>query len=184
MFKGHSKPIWISIIVIIVGITAVISIYHYTHRPPVIKPTPVNTSTGNTSKSGATTTTPVQTQSNSSNKSSDNQGSSPQATLVAPSGSFVSNHKPNLSGSPAPNTEESTCEVPQSVSCDITFTNSSTGKTLSLGSQTAGSNGLVAWHWSLQGVGLTQGSWTVKAIATLGSQTKTTTDPIALDVQP
>ena len=184
MFKGHSKLIW-TIVGVAVCVALVLGYHFYWHKPPVIKSTPINTSTGDKSgKLGPTSTTPVQTQTNDTNKSGSNQGSTPQVTLVAPSGSFVSNHKPNLSGSPAPNTEESTCEVPQYVSCNVTFTNDSTSKTFSLGPQTAGANGVVAWHWSLQGVGITQGSWTVKAVSTLNSQSKTTTDPITLDVQP
>jgi hypothetical protein len=42
--------------------------------------------------------------------------------------------------------------------------------------------GSTYWSWTLQNVGLTAGSWQVKAITTLGSQTQSTTDTMALVV--
>lgn len=187
MRKSHSKTIWFILATAVIIALAVWGIGAYIRRPAVIKPTPINTNAGNqngkfsassTSSSSATT---QNTGPNSPKGAAGSSGSSP-SELTAPSGSFVSNHKPNLSGSPAPNTEESTCVVQQSVSCNISFTKN--GVTKSLGAQTAGSNGIVAWRWSLQGLDLTQGSWTIKATATLGQQSLSTNDPILLDVQP
>src|SRR5688500_16712624 len=51
--------------------------------------------------------------SDSANTADDKQNTevtpNPNAVLQEPSGSFVSNHRPNLSGSPAPNTMQSSC---------------------------------------------------------------------------
>jgi cytoskeletal protein RodZ len=106
--------------------------------------------------------------------------SSSTATITTPSGNFVSDHHPNLSGSPAPNSMTSVCDTTPGASCQITFT--SNGVVKSLAAQVADSGGSTYWSWTLQNVGLTAGSWQVKAIATLGSQTLSTTDVMALVV--
>jgi hypothetical protein len=100
---------------------------------------------------------------------------------TAPVGEFVSDHKPNLSGSPAPNTETSTCTTTAGVQCQITFTSGSTTK--SLPAQTTNAQGNTAWNnWTLQSIGLTAGTWKITAVATNGSQTASTTDVTDLTV--
>jgi len=106
--------------------------------------------------------------------------SNSSTTLVAPSGDFVSDHHPNLSGSPAPNTMTSVCNTTAGASCQIFFTNNSVVK--SLPSQVANSGGSVYWNWTLQSVGLTAGSWQIKAVATMGTQTQSTNDATTLVV--
>lgn len=104
------------------------------------------------------------------------------ADLLVPTGDFVSNHHPNLSGSPAPNTLSSVCASTPGSSCTITFTKDGVSK--SLPPQTTDRGGSAYWNWKLQDVGLTTGSWSVKATVSLGNQTKSADDAMQLVVQP
>lgn len=101
--------------------------------------------------------------------------------LTAPTGTFVSNHRPNLSGSPAPNQVQSTCTTTPGATCQIIFTNGA--QTKSLPAQTTDKGGSSYWSWTLQDIGLTEGSWEVTAKAVLGSQTKTTVDSLKMEVK-
>ena len=101
-------------------------------------------------------------------------------TPQAPKGTFVSNHRPNLDGSPAPNFMNSTCTTTAGAQCKITFTKGETS--VSLPSQQADANGNVSWSWKLQDIGLTEGTWTVVATATNGDKSSTTEDPMKLEV--
>lgn len=100
-------------------------------------------------------------------------------SLVAPSGSFVSNHYPGQNGSS--NAETSTCNTTPGASCYIKFVNG--GLTRTLETKTADSNGSVIWSWNLNDAGFTSGSWQITAIASSGSQTKSVNDSQALVVQ-
>lgn len=111
-------------------------------------------------------------------KESGNQSSG--AKPITPTGNFVSNHNPNLSGSPTPNTEESVCNTTPGAKCEIIFTKD--GITKSLPAQTTDNGGAAYWNWKLQDVGLTEGSWKVTAKATLGSQMVTADDAVPLVV--
>lgn len=106
----------------------------------------------------------------------------PGATLTEPYGSFVSNHKPNLSGSPAPSQELSTCSTTPGAKCYIQFTKDGVVKTLP--AQTVGSDGSTSWTWDVKEAGLTVGNWEITAIATLSDQTKSTKDDLSLEVRP
>jgi len=110
---------------------------------------------------------------------SNNTGS---VELAAPYGTFVSNHRPNLGGSPAPSQEQSVCNTTSGATCYIEFTQGSTVK--KLGAQTVDSTGTAIWTWDVNQAGFGQGAWQITAIATLGGQTKTTADPTPLEVQP
>lgn len=105
-----------------------------------------------------------------------------QKILVEPSGTFVSNHSPNISGAPLPNKLQSTCSTTPGATCYIQFTKD--GITKSTAKQTVDSGGGAYWSWTLNELGLTEGSWSVEAIATLGDQTKTSKDGITLEVRP
>lgn len=87
---------------------------------------------------------------------------------IKPSGTFVSNHRPNLSGSPAPNTISSTCTTTPGSECTVEFTRN--GVTKSLPKKTADSNGNVSWDWKLQDIGLTAGEWQIRAVANNGDK--------------
>ncbi|HSX53107.1 MAG TPA: hypothetical protein VLF90_01930 [Patescibacteria group bacterium] len=104
----------------------------------------------------------------------------PTTDVIAPSGSFVSNHHPTLS---APgNTMNSICRTNAGITCQINFTMGSEVKTL--GPDTVGSDGTISWEWDLQKIGLTAGSWHVQAVAKSGSNTAATDDPLTLEISP
>lgn len=100
----------------------------------------------------------------------------------APSGSFVSNHRPSLSSSDLKN-EASTCTTIPGATCKIVFTKSD-GSTKELTAQKAGNNGTVLWNWDVKSAGFTEGEWTIVATATLNNSSKSTTDSIKLTVLP
>lgn len=133
-----------------------------------------------TSNSSASTTSDSQTTTPGDEKTTSNN--SRAVTLLVPTGNFVSNHRPNLSGSPAPNLETSVCNTTPGASCQIIFTNG--GITKSLPARTTDRGGAAYWDWKLQDIGLTQGSWQVKAVASLDGQKQTGTDPLAIEVGP
>lgn len=119
------------------------------------------------------------------NGTSGNQPTSKQnggGILVDPSGDLVSNHKPNLSGSPSPSTEQSVCSDVPSAICQISF--SKDGVTKSLAPKQIDNSGAAYWNWKLQDIGLTVGSWQITAKATLNGSSKTGTDSLALEVSP
>lgn len=110
-----------------------------------------------------------------------NGGTAAPTKLLAPSGNFVSNHHPNLSGSPAPSTITSVCTTTPGGMCQITF--SKNGVTKTLPSQMTDRGGSTYWNdWSLQTYQLTAGSWQVTATASLNGQTQSTTDALMLEV--
>lgn len=151
--------------------------------------TPSNTGGSNSnqnvpggSQNGGNTTT-------GSGASKDDDSNTPGSSLdpsvkpMAPTGQFVSNHSPNLSGSPAPNTETSTCTTTPGAYCKIQFTSGTLIKSLPL--QRTDANGDVVWTgWSLSSVGLTEGTWTVTALAVNGSNSVSTQDATNLTVKP
>lgn len=138
--------------------------------------TATNPSTPSTDK------TPAQNGSSSQNtKEPATNSSSPASSLplYAPHGEFVSNHNPGKNGSPTQ--ETSVCNTTPGASCYITFTNGSISTKLP--TKTADSSGTVYWYWDVKDdAHLSNGSWTIKAVATNGTDTKTTTDDIPLRI--
>jgi len=116
---------------------------------------------------------------NNTQASTNNQIAS-NLTLYTPTGSFVSNHRPNLSGYPAPNLESSVCTTTPGADCTINFTMDNT--TRSLDTRTTDSNGSAYWDWKLQDINLTAGTWKIQAVAKMNGQTKTASDAIDLMV--
>lgn len=104
------------------------------------------------------------------------------STLQKPYGTFVSNHHPSLDGSTAPSTEESVCYAAPGATCYIEFTKGSLVKRLP--AETADSSGSVSWNWDIKQAGLSTGSWTIKAIASLNGKTMSAQDNLNLEVQP
>ena len=101
-------------------------------------------------------------------------------TLIAPSGIFVSNHHPNLSGAPASNQIQSVCHTSPGATCQIRFEKD--GATKSLPPQTTDKGGSAYWTWKLQDIGLMPGSWRVTAKAILNEQIKISSDGMNLEV--
>ncbi len=104
------------------------------------------------------------------------------ATLKDPLGTFVSNHHPNLDGSPNPDQIQSVCETTPGAICKIVFIKGSVTKQLP--PQKTDGEGAAYWSWKLKDIGLTEGSWKVQAVAQLGNQEKTTDDALALEIEP
>ena len=137
--------------------------------------------TGSNTNNGASSTTTDNQESPEQNKDKDSDATTPtNAELKDPTGTFVSNHHPNLGGSPAPNEIQSVCVTTSGAYCEIIFTKDSVTK--SLPKQLTDRGGAAYWTWKLQDIGLTKGSWQVQAKATLGSQTKTADDAATLEV--
>ena len=122
------------------------------------------------------------TSKDSSDTSSPSTPTTPSVQPAKPIGTFVSNHYPNLSGKPAPNTESSTCSTTVGVQCQIRFTKGNTTKYLP--AKNTDKNGNVSWSWTLQSAGLSAGTWKVSAVATSGDKTAVTYDALNLVVAP
>lgn len=178
----YKSPIFY--VVVLVLIAAVVVVILITHKPAkhvtasfyTKGDVPISKSDGTSDVNGNSTNS-------SSSSAKDTSGSSTTSNtyLQAPAGDFVSDHHPNLSGSPAPNTLTSVCSTTPGATCYITFTQGSTVKSLT--KQIADAGGGVYWsNYSLQSVGLTTGTWKVQAIASLNGQTKTTDDAMDLTV--
>jgi hypothetical protein len=165
------------VIVAILELTNTTHLFHKQSVPPVI---PAHTSPGK----------PISTSSSQPNApaASTPQDNTPlptdvtNHTLIAPTGTFVSNHFPGQNGSST--TEASVCNTSPGATCYIKFTNVTTGDTTQLAAQVTDARGTTSWYWDAsQDAHLSAGQWKVMAIATLGSQTKTATDTLNLTVQ-
>lgn len=135
-------------------------------------PSPSSDSNGATPSPAPTPTPPPETP----------KSSGTVATLLEPSGTFVSNHQPNLDGDPRPAQEQSTCTTTPGASCSIIFTQGDITKTLE--AKTADANGNVIWNWDIKSAGFSTGAWKIKAVATLNGQSKSASDAQDLVVQP
>jgi hypothetical protein len=139
---------------------------------------PKTTTALSSSKSQASSEIP------SSNPSSDTSSNKSSATtntvaeLKEPSGTFISNHHP---GDDSPTAISSVCNTSPGATCYLQFTKGDVIKTLA--SQVADGNGSTFWNWDVQEAGFTSGSWKVTAIASLNGQTKSTPDPLNLEVK-
>ncbi len=181
---GSKKTIIAAVVLVLVVGAGVILHTHSVHKAQSTSGTIPNSKKGSSSSNANdkktasdqtdSSSAPNKTQEASSPASSDASG-----TLIAPFGTFVSNHKPGQSGSPT--SEQSVCNTTPGASCDIQFT--SGGIMKSLGSQTANSNGATYWSWDIKGGTLAPGTWKVTAVVKLNGQTKTTADPMSLEVQ-
>ena len=192
--KSHSKGF--SQIVLVVSGVAVLAILvittleltgkiHLFHKRTMTAPSAsqyTKGETGSSTSSTGTSSTQSSTSVGSQQYGSQKNTGDDTSTLITPSGLFVSNHHPNLSGSPAPNEINSVCTTTPGATCRIEFTKDEVTKSLS--SQVTDAGGSAYWNWKLQDIGLTQGEWTVTARATLGSQSATAQDALKLDVQP
>lgn len=121
----------------------------------------------------------------SSDKTVAGSGASSDTITVTsqPTGSFVSNHKPSLSGKDGvPSSMQSACNTNPGATCTIRFVKDNTVKTLP--AKIADSYGVVLWDWDVNKSGFEVGSWQIIAVASGGGQEKTTTDSINLEVQP
>lgn len=108
--------------------------------------------------------------------------SSSTSRVAPPSGNFVSNHRPNLDGEPAPSGEQSVCITTPGATCYVKFVQNGIIKTLP--TQTADPSGSVYWDWDIDKAGFSPGVWEITAVATLNGENKSVTDPMSLEVKP
>ncbi|MGH7142171.1 MAG: hypothetical protein ACREF5_01710 [Candidatus Saccharimonadales bacterium] len=176
----------ILLIVLVMGGLELTGFVHLFQKPPAAFTGHLDTSGGGSSNNqkGEPQTNPLPGTSTQSNgNKSGVSGSTTNESLLMPMGDFVSDHHPNLSGSPAPNTITSVCNTTPGASCIISFT--SNGDTKSLPSQITNSDGSAYWNnWTLQSIGLTVGTWQIQATANLNGQNKTAFDAMDLKISP
>jgi hypothetical protein len=174
----HSKLPYVLGAVIVLVIIGSVYAYHTHHKAKPIATVNQYTKGEGSQPSSTSSTSNSSSQTTSSSNDSKTGGSS--ASLVAPTGNFVSDHHPNLSGSPAPNSMTSVCNTSPGASCQISFTDGSTTK--SLPTQVTDAGGATYWYWKLQDVGLTAGNWKVSATSSMGDSSLSATDPMTLVV--
>lgn len=114
-----------------------------------------------------------------SNQPADNKNSTSgtTSTLIAPSGNFVSNHSSSLDAA-----QSSDCTTTPGATCKITFTKD--GVTKSLEERTTDRGGAAYWSWKPQDIGLSEGTWEIKAVASLNGKTLTSDDALKLTLAP
>jgi hypothetical protein len=187
--KFFSWPL-IILAVVILGLI-VIAVLEFTNTINFLHGSkkPLNVSTGSSETKGepeqsTSSQSPASNQNTESedNKTPVNTNSSANSTLLEPTGNFVSNHHPNLSGSPAPSQMSSTCNTTPGATCQISFIKDGVVKTLPR--QVTDRGGATYWSWKLQDLSLTEGAWQIKATATLNGQMKMANDAINLEVGP
>ena len=184
------KPIFLALAALLIAVgvfsaletTGVIDVFK--HKNPGLATEPVSdkrsggvNTKGETGTSANTTdtTTPA---TNDTKLPADNSNE----PLKEPTGNFVSNHHPSVSGNPTPSSMQSNCVTTTGATCTIVFTKGTVVKQLP--DQKTDLEGAAYWSWNLQDIGLTAGTWKVQAKVTLGNQTKTADDAISLEVSP
>jgi cytoskeletal protein RodZ len=182
--KGRGKW-WLIFIFVVLIIISGLFWWHRVNPSVTTVHTNTGTATANPNVPGATSNTnsPTTGASASKDQGSSAPGTTPSSSVqpATPTGEFVSDHRPNLSGKPAPNTETSTCTTTPGILCQIKFSYGNT--TRSLPSQKTDANGNAVWNnWTLQDVGLTTGTWQVTALATNGSKAASAQDTMKLVV--
>lgn len=164
-----------------------INIFGGTNSPEIIQVEPLQDETevpNDKAEPNETNKTDASDDTNKTKKNPDNAAPSVTNTqeLIPPSGTFVSNHRPNLDGSPAPSKVQSVCNTSPGAACYIEF--KGPGGIKKLPTRTAGDDGSTIWTWDIKVAGFSEGAWTVTAVASLNGRTKNTTDPIKFEVEP
>ena len=153
-----------------------------THRLPFLShntKAPVTHSNAGTSTKGEQG--PDGSSDQSGNNDTKNNNNQSTGTLIAPTNgsNFVSAHH----GIHPTDTLSSTCTTTPGATCEITFTKDTEAH--SLGSETTDAGGTAYWNgWHPSDYDLTEGNWTVTAVAKLGNQTLSTTDATQLEIVP
>ena len=182
---NKKNAILLVLILLAIGLGITYAYYHSMYssdssrkNDPKITKDGNSSSNSSNSRNGGTIASPL---ADGTPEDSTSTESAPSTKPIAPSGVFVSNHHPNLSGSPAPNTISSTCTTSPGVDCYIELKNGEIVKSLSR--QKTDSNGNTSWFWNISDIGLTQGAWTITAIAANGSLQTNSKDPMDLVVE-
>jgi hypothetical protein len=188
--KKSGKSIWmvgfiiLSAAILILAILELTNTTHILHKQKVPAIIPASnalkkSSGGNSSITGSPS--PTTPSSSTGDKTPTSGGNLSNLPLIAPYGTFVSNHHPDDSTGLG---ETSSCNTTPGASCYIKFTNINSGETTRLPSQTANSDGSAGWNWDVsKDAHLSSGNWRVTAVATLSGQTKSTDDPNSLVIE-
>jgi flagellar basal body-associated protein FliL len=194
--KSH-KGLISSVLTLVVIAVAVVGLVIFHHHSKSSSDTTTAMQTSQQKKASSAkeaespaVTVPNTTPTPTSNVPGGSTGSTDTNTLqlTAPTGTFVSNHG-SASDEPviASSGEASNCTTTPGATCDITFTMSSMTKDLGVKTTPSSTGNLPAgtasWSWTPASIGLTSGTWTITATATLNGQTKTSTDQTNLTVQ-
>ena len=99
-------------------------------------------------------------------------------SVSKPGGNFVNNHHPKIGKSSSQNQMTSVCNTTPGANCNIVFTLGSTAK--SLGPKVTDAQGFAYWSWNLQYLGLSEGTWEIKATASESSNVMTSVDSMGL----
>lgn len=188
--KNFFKKPWVLIALIILVaavIFGVLQLTHMTHffakqgTPNTTYYPGPHTPTGGQNTKGEVNNVPSVVQSNPNPKGFQNTpspgSSTSNAVLITPTGDFVNSHHVTQSSSML-----SDCNTTEGATCQIIFTNASSGATVPLNSQTTDSNGAVYWYWTPKQVGLTPGTYKITATATLNGQSKSASDAMNIEV--
>jgi hypothetical protein len=174
VFKSHPKLSWlVAFLFVAAGTVAALELTdttYFFHEKPVPYTSSEYTKGEPTASSNGQTPTP-----GSGDPTGKDSGSASR-NLVEPSGNFVSSH--HVSGS---SNVASTCNTTPGARCAITFTRN--GITKSLPSKTVDAGGAAYWDWQPEDIGLTVGTWQIKAVAKSGTQTKTASDALNITVK-
>lgn len=173
----------VGVILAILELTDTINVF--TNKPinqeSIVGPNTKGEGATGTSTSDNANSSDQTSNSNNSNDKNGNSNTSQNLPLLEPSGTFVSNHEPNLSGDPSPNLIQSVCVTTPGANCTISFTKN--GESKSLPEKKTDREGAAYWDWKLQDIGLTTGDWRIQARATLNGEEKTTNDSLTMKVR-
>jgi len=169
----------LALVLVIVSLAIVVMIFFLVKKPGT-ETIAKQGKTTTTEENGVKVTTSAESTKNSSSPTTSSSNNLADITPIAPFGTFVSNHRPNLDGKSSSNQMNSVCQTTPGVTCEIRFT--SNGQIKILGPSKVGSDGYVSWDWKLQDIGLREGSWGIEAIAKNGDKTTATKDPMPLEV--
>lgn len=99
--------------------------------------------------------------------------------VVAPTGTFISNHTINLSDI-SQLSVQSDCTTTPGIECTITFSQGSSVK--SLPTKTTDAGGAAYWSWNIKDLGLTLGTWQIKATASSNNHKEVALDATNLEI--
>jgi cytoskeletal protein RodZ len=190
--KKSYLPLWISggVVIVVILVVATLEFTNTTHifhhRKPAVsassetkgepsdnRGSSSSVSTNSASPTPSDSTSPVPANDNDKTNGSTSDST---ASLIAPSGDFVSAHHVQLDTALS-----SVCNTTPGANCKITFTNGGTVK--SLEQRTVDRGGSTYWdHITPRNIGLSAGTWKVQAVATLGNQTKTADDALTMEI--
>lgn len=171
-------PFALAITVLVVAVLVITLAANYWTHMHTQKVTPTPTTASSNTKGEKTSTSNQPTNGTTTQPNDGKETNSTPGTLLVPTGNFVSTHHLRSSDSLT-----STCTTTPGATCQVTFTKD--GVVKSLPALTTDAGGSAYWNnWQPNDYGLGVGTWTIQAIAKLGTQSATASDALSLEVQP